>query len=392
MSQLAEYHQHARRPIGFVVLGIFLLGAAGYLANDVIKRRSNTTPVSSAYSYTVKQSVDKSVTYFPSSFYDNGPGKNSAYIMDLTDKLKTTFHYSFSGSEEQKLSYAYDIRAIIRGRYSPKGSEADTVDVWTKEVQVKEPVHDSVTAKSLTFDPSADVSYDEYKRMIEQLRLSMTLPISSDITVLFTINVSGIIDGTPFNDIRTASVTAPIGEQIFILSQKYDKQDTKQIVTASIQTGVDRQSQYETYGALALGVLSLVSFVYGLRKQIFKTPYQRELEKIYRYHDGIIIRAAHQADLSKKSIVQVKSFEDMLNLEEELKSPIVSSPAGLDATRFTIIYSDVAYQYTLGKITPDNAKTLEEIQASLGDDLPMTSKREVPARPTRVHDSTIRRQ
>ncbi|MGB2686710.1 MAG: DUF5305 family protein, partial [Candidatus Saccharimonas aalborgensis] len=100
-----------------------------------------------------------------------------------------------------------------------------------------------------------------------------------------------------------------------------------------------------------------MAIVYGMRKQIFKSAYQRELEKIYRYHDGIIIRASQPAAIAGKTMVPVQTFDDMLNLEEELKVPIVATPAGNEATRFLIVRDDIVYVYTLGKVLLDDIPT-----------------------------------
>lgn len=367
MAALAiDYRRHVRRPIGFVVFGLVLMSAAGYLTYDILKRRDVSQPSAKAYSYTVKQSIDKNIKYFPSSFYSDGPGKNAAYVMDLTDKIKTTYRYTFTGSTDQQLAYAYDIRAVVRGKYALKGNEENTADVWTKEFQLLAPVHGAANTKDLSFSPSVDVPYDEYRKLIDQVRNSLVLPVASELVVTFTVNVSGVIEGTPFNDLRVATVTAPFGEQIYVVGQKYDKEETKRVVPVAAQTDVDRQAQYETYAVFALGALSLASLVYGFRRQIFKTPYQRELDKIYRYHDGIIIRASRLVDLAGKRIVPLKSFDDMLNLEEELKLPIVAASLSAEATRFMIIRDDVAYVYVLGKMPQvDNSRSLESIASTV---------------------------
>lgn len=372
MTALAiDYRRHVKRPIGFVVVGILLLGAAGYLWYDSNSRRTTVEPSTSTYNYSVKQSVDKQVVYFPSSFYDNGPGKNTAYIMTLTDKILATFNYAFSGSEQQQLSYAYDVKAVVRATYSTSGDEKDTANVWTKEYQLLDPVHATVVSKGLTFNPSVEIPYDQYRHEIEQLRTSLTLPVRSDVTITYTVSVAGEVGGTPFNDLRTASVTVPIEEQIYAISQKYDKEDTKQVVAKAAQASIDRIAQYEYYGAIALGVLALAAFVYGFRKRIFKTPYQRELDKIYRYHDGIIVRASRRADLSGKRIVPVKSFDDILNLEEELKLPIIAASVSATATQFMIIRDDVVYVYTLGKLPPSrHGRSLEEIADAVKAETP----------------------
>ncbi len=113
-------------------------------------------------------------------------------------------------------------------------------------------------------------------------------------------------------------------------------------------------------------LLGGLAIAYGLRRQIFKSPYQRELDKIYRYNDGLIVKASAKTDIAGKTIVPVESFDDILNLEESTKSPIVASPAGASATRFMIIHGDIVYVYLLGTIVKediDNSRSLAEIEA-----------------------------
>ncbi len=55
----------------------------------------------------------------------------------------------------------------------------------------------------------------------------------------------------------------------------------------------------------------------------------------------------------------------MLNLEEELKVPIVASPAGGEATRFVILREDVAYIYTLGKALIDDDESFDSMRKTL---------------------------
>jgi hypothetical protein len=56
----------------------------------------------------------------------------------------------------------------------------------------------------------------------------------------------------------------------------------------------------------------------------------------------------------------------MLNLEEELKLPIVAAAVSAEATQFMIIRDDVVYVYTLGKLpTKNHGRSLEEIAANV---------------------------
>lgn len=160
-------------------------------------------------------------------------------------------------------------------------------------------------------------------------------------------------------------MTVPLDKQVFAVKTNYEKEQSGQTITGA---EADRQSilnKYKLPIVVATAVLGLASVIYGSRKQIFKTPYRRELEKIYRYNEGIIIRTSRQPDFSHKSLVGVKSFDDMINLNEELKTPIIALTEGPETTRFVAIQGDVVYYYLLGKYRPDENRELQQIQNSL---------------------------
>lgn len=354
--------EHTYRPLGFSLVGIFLLMLSGFVTYDLEQRRSDAVPVAAAYQYRINQSVDTSLNYVKNNFFDKGPGAlNTAYVSELTESIDATFHYNYHASDMATLRYSYEVTASVQGTYALQGDQQKVPSVWTKDYSLVKPVHDEVTSRDITLNPHVTIPFARYKKEVEQFRASYNLPLNSQTVVRFTVDVAGTIGGTPFHDTRTSSVSMPLDQVVYLLAVKYDKEDAKQVVPQDMQKS---RSAFEKYQAIIAGVLGIVGLgllVFGLRKQIFKTPYQRELERIYRYHDDIIIKASEETNLADKHIVPVLSFDDMLNLEEELKSPIVASPAGGEATHFMIVHGDVVYQYTLGTVLLTDESALETI-------------------------------
>lgn len=354
---------HSYRPIGMGLVGILLMMLSGFVVYDVLQRKADASEPTTAYEYKVSQSIDPSITYFNSSFFDTTPGTNTAFVSSLTNTLGATFHYNYHAAESTELTYAYEVKATVRGTFSLQnnGQAAPASNVWNKEYQLVPPTKQTLVTNDIVLSPKVVVPYADYKKNVEDLKEALSLPLTSEVAIQYLIRVSGTIGGTPFEDTRTSSVTASLDQQIYALSIKYDKADSKRVSSQEAQKSRSTFEQYETIIAGVLGVIGVALLGFGLRKQIFKTPYQRELDRIYRYHDGIIIKASTETDVTGKNIVPVLSFDDMLNLEEELKAPIVASPAGGEATRFMIVRDDVVYVYTLGKVLLRDEKIIEEI-------------------------------
>lgn len=363
--------EHAHRSVGYIFLGLVLLGAAGFLAYDLSRNKPAQSDSPSSYEYTINQSVNNTVKYAKNSYFENGPAPdNTAYLSDLTDTIQTKFFYQYTSSVAEPVTYDYTVVATVRGAYGISGSEEDASTVWARQFELVPRTTRSTSEPSFNIEPEVEIPFNDYRALIEELRTGLALPINTEADVTLTVNVKGDYGGTAFTDRRVSTMTVPLNTQIYQPKVKYDKTDTKQVVPADAQAGRARWVQVQLVGAIVLGVTGLLALLYGFRKQIFKTPYERELERIYRYHDGIIIRASRHVELDDKSIVPVRSFDDILNLEEELKAPIVATQLSSEATRFMIIRENVAYVYTLGK------SIIDEEATDAVDDLP-------PAHPTR---------
>jgi len=382
MRKGSETAAKAKRPVGVVLLGVLLLAISFGLLYDLYTRKTSETVVApSAHHYTVKQSIDTGINYFKSSFYGDTPGAtNTAYVAELTDTIDATLHYSYRAERPVELTTMYSATATVRARFATGSDGKDIANVWSKEYPLVKPVTNTVTAAELEFNPQASVPFSEYRKIADQLKTSLALPATSELVVTFMVRVSGTVDGTPFDDIRMSTITVPLDQPVYKLATKFEKEDNKQVVTQAAKTGQDMMQVYERIGAAVSGALGVMALVYGMRKQIFKSPYQRELDKIYRYHSGLIIKSSPHLDLSHKTTVPVESFDDILDLEEELKSTIVASPVGGTATRFMIIHGDIVYAYLLGKIVKDeidNSRSLEEIAAYIeGSQAATGSKKE----------------
>jgi hypothetical protein len=370
----------------FVLLGVLILAIAGLLIYDHQRASTSIAPLPAPYTYTVQQTVHPTVHYNQSSFFNATPDPtNTAYIADITKSIDAQFHYFYSGSKTTDLSYRYWATATLRSTFGTDNSPGGVANVWNKQYQLLEPSAGSKTAKTLTFDPVVQIPFADYKADIDQFKNSFKAPLNGEMVVNFEMQVSGKVNGTSFTDTKISVITAPLDQLIYQLGVKFAKIDHEQVQPASSKRLADTINEYELPVAVLLAALGVAYMVYGFRRQIFKTPYMRELERIYRYHDGIIIRASRPTNLTGKDVVPVQSFDDLLNLEEELKTPIVASPAGDNATQFMITRDDIVYVYTLGDFNmpdpPPPPTTPSEKSAHKDTPRPPEPPKQPPAQP-----------
>ncbi len=349
--------QRTRRPILFAIVGILIWGIAGYLVYDY-KRPHAIAAGQKKYTYQISQSATSTPHYTQNEFYGSAgsPGAgNTAYIASLTDYLNARFNYTFTGSSETDLKYSYKAEAVVRSQFSGKDSTDKASNVWSKRYTLLEPVTGNERTKELSLSRNVEIPFADYAAEITKFNSTYNIPLSSEVVVTYEITVSGNADGVPFKNTQISTVVAPLDQRIYKIAVKFNKTDSKDIVskrTARLQTIID------TYELPAAGVLALIGLclsAYGFRRQIIKSAYERELARIYRYNEGIIVKARRPVSLKHLTIVDLDSFDDLLSIAEETGMPIVANEL-LDtvtrSTRFIITSGDTAYVFTLGGTTP----------------------------------------
>lgn len=388
--------QQTRRPVLFALLGMMLWVTAGYLIYN--HRQPHVIAAGEKkYTYQINQSATSSAHYIQNKFYDSSgsPGaSNTAYIASLTDYLNAHFDYNFTGSSETDLSYSYKADAVLRSQFSGKGSTDNAANVWTKRYPLLEAVTGSKTTKVLSLKKDVKIPFAAYAEAATQFTSTYNVPVSSEVVVTYTVTVSGKANGVPFQDTQTATVSAPLDQRVYTIAVKFNKTDSKEVATKQALRFENIVNAYEFPAAVVLALLGLCLLVYGFRRQIIKSPYQRELARIYRYNEGIIIKARRPVSLKHLTIVDLDSFDDLLSVAEETGMPIVANEL-IDTvtrtTRFIITSGDTAYVFTLGGTTPkedwdddDDTSPLPQFKQSARKSQPLSTTKSTPKDATKI--------
>ena len=79
-----------------------------------------------------------------------------------------------------------------------------------------------------------------------------------------------------------------------------------------------------------------------------KSEYVLKLNKILKEYGDIIAKADNMPNLSQYDIVNIKDFNDLVDIEEELHSPIIYNEIREDLESWFMIFNDkTAYKFIL---------------------------------------------
>ncbi len=328
----------------FFILSIFACLSIFLILIGLFPKK-NLTPY---YNYNVKENIDYKVYLKPNNFYE-GPYLESGkqYTTELIDYIDIDLSYLFSGSNTINMNYDYDISATIIGKY--ENANNGNAEIWTKKYKLLENQTKQIfDTREFDINQNLKIRYDDYNKIVNDYKNQFKLAIDAYLNVKLNLKYDGIIQKNKKNIKGTDSleINIPLSKDTIEIDTEYDKDTSKELIPTSDDLK-DMKKVYLGAIILIIDILLLIKFF----DKIFiskKTYYTKMLNKILKNYSEIIVELSNPIDLNGLEILEIKNFDDMIDLEEELKSPILLYETIPDSESiFIVTNNNYAYIYTL---------------------------------------------
>lgn len=301
------------------------------------------------YSYHLKQNIDYKVPLYHNSFIEKEYlGKNENYISDLVKSIDATFQYQYLSNKQIDLKYYYQIKAIINGEYKLNDDDS-SAKVWTKEYVLDSKVEEVKNTDHLNLKPEVIIDYHLYNNTVSEFRKELKLPINASLSVICSIHVTGNTEENEIDDTKEMIMYIPLNNQAFKITEELTTEDSKQFFKE--ENYIEKSNYFKlitvTVAQVSLGVVA-INFIYLLLSINPKTYYQKQKQKYLKTYGDIIVEISTPVKKDNLQVVIVKSFEEMIDLEEELRIPInfYEDKEGKRG-QFTIVHNSILYLYVL---------------------------------------------
>lgn len=299
------------------------------------------------YSNHISQNLDYTVNLNKNSFISEPSlGKNQTYISDLIKNIDLHLLYQFSSKESHKYHYSYDIQANINGNYVIKVGEEQN-QVWQKESTILPTKTLDKESNDVIINEKVSIDFKKYNNEVIEFRKQLNLPITANLDIIVNIKIEN--EKGTINDAQKLVLSIPLNEQAFNITEDY-KSEIDVPVYKELDYKVQMKSNNLITGIIVIiiGIFIFVLFFKEIFNIPLKTLYTVQLSKILKSYGDIIIELATSIDFDDFKIVEVKNFNEMLDLEDELRVPInFYEVEEYYEGIFYIIQNDIAYRYTL---------------------------------------------
>lgn len=330
--------------------------------------------------YTENSNLDYKVYLKENDFFDTRylEGDNQ-YIASIIDYIEGNFRYELEADSETDIDYKYSYKIVAETNVQDKTNHKSLYKF--DEVLVEEKEYISNTRKKMIINEPIKVDYNRYndivKRFVDIYDLdnsNATVTINMYVNVLDDIGHDNAKNNTPAISLKIPLTTETMA--IDIESNSVNENDI------SVCQNIN-QSKY-LFGATVLVIIDiiliikLVIFIKDTKDE--KSVYNMRLRKIMSNYGSYIQKLNNEFDFEGHQILEVKSFEDLLQIKETLNKPILMTEKSLAMETYFFIPSDdncYIYELKAGNLRKRRGKRykveeIEEINKKRIEEIGMT--------------------
>ena len=347
-SSLLEKNKKGNKYLGynerllFMVSGIILSAILAFIfllnslkldtkANIVYKQTSN---------------VDYTVALKPNNYY-NTPTlrKGMQYIASLIDTVNVNFSYRFDSNKSKNFKYYYYANADVKIYTSDnKVIYSKTNQLLPRKTITKENVNNFVVNENFK------INYDQYNNVIKNFKSSYGISANSSLEIVLYVGVEdekgNIIKSSEADAMK---VIIPLTEQMINISMDYKEVNNSNNAAVYSKVVIGNKALFTftiIFGVISFGfVVLLLLFLRKTSKK--KTLYDVKLGRILRDYDKLIV-TSKKGDVEGEKIVEVGTFEELLDARDNLGKPIVFTEIHKGQKALFVVNGDKeTYKYIL---------------------------------------------
>ncbi len=304
------------------------------------------------YAYNITRNSDYKVYLKPNNYIEQiYMGMNATYITDLVDYIDANFRYNYNVSQKATSKYTYKVVAVLNVEYYVTGSSQGT-KLWSKEYTIVEPKQIQTESNQININENVKIDFNSYNSEIKRFKEQFGLPIKAYLDVKLVVNSE--IDVAESQKIQkddsVVNLKMDLNQQVFSILQDYEPTDKGQVIDE------ENISNVSNVILLIIGIILFAISAFGIlnviRKIISadrKTDYEIALNRILKNYGDIVAEIVTPTETEGMKVIDVKNFDQLLDIEEEIRMPILfyeKLPG--EEGEFTIIYDNIVYRYILG--------------------------------------------
>ena len=297
--------------------------------------------------YTVTQNnhISYYVSLIDNSFIDEKIlGMNQSYIASMIQSINITFSHEASIDTRQSFDYDYTIYAKLSASY--KESNGTNTEIWDKMYPLKWQNQFKAKQGTLSVNEQISIPYQDYQNIINEFKQNFGLNVDAKLDIIMEMHQ---VYGEDDNKTSKLLLSVPMDQDVVQISTEYDK-DSVYVKDEQV-SNIKMNSSLVIFLLIILGCFFcflILLIILKILPKYSKSKYEMMKNKIKKDYSSIIIEVDNHIDFSNFTIFEIKTIEELVDLEEEVRMPILfyeKKKAGI--CYFVVIKDNYMYRFTL---------------------------------------------
>lgn len=341
----------------FVFVGFIVI--FGFLSLIFLKEGLETKTYSSV-NYSESSKLDYRVYLKPNDYFTEPYlEKGKQYIANLIDYIDVDFGYEFSANALMNYNYNYFINADVV--VYEKGDSSKVLYQKT-DVLLPNKVFNYSQSSAYSFRENLKVDYSYYNNIVTSFKKDYALALESTLTISLHVYTNGATDVVtqPINSYQAMSISIPLTEQTINIGMNYNGVNDKNVVEEYSNVETINIIYFILFGiCIIITSIVTVKFVRFLNKiRVKGTEYDRILGAILKDYEGIVARVKKVPDFNGRTLIELESFDEILDISEKLDKPILFIEMHKrQKSWFLLVNQNEIYRYALKLVDVDKASS-----------------------------------
>lgn len=304
------------------------------------------------FSYNISRNLNYSVNLVENEFFANQTlDMDRTYISSLVDKINMDFSYSLSGNKKSNTKYMYQIIAVTDVKYANVNEDSNKT-IWSKQEVIVEPKELDANGSNFTINENFDVDFAKYNNEVKNFKEQLRMPIKADLVIKIIVRSDSDVPGIENTVVESSimNVKMDLAQDVFTIEKQFENAETKSVVDKT-----EDKKQINKVLLIIGSIFVLVAILImldSIKKSIKfskKSDYAIALNRILKNYGDIVAEIVSPVEIDSLNVIDVKNFDQLLDIEEEVRMPILFYETIADEQgEFIIICDNMAYRYVIG--------------------------------------------
>ncbi len=328
----------------FIILAVIFLFVA---LKSILAMSKNTKITKEIYSSTNSFSYTYNINLLDNKYMSEEDLKNTSkfYVTGLIDTIDLNLNYTYEGSRDVPVNTLYRIVGRLEGVYTGEQAEQK---IWQKEYILKDYQTLNNTSKSFKINEKLELDLKDINALVKRFQDDLGISLDAKYVVSMEILNKSLIENNEEEISYSPNISIDLGKKVTGISGENNSD------TSYVTREYPRKSELNIFVLTADLLLMLIS-VFLISKVLrsetkvnIRNEYRQELNRLLRLCSDKIVQVSTVPSIDNGGFVEVKDFEEIIKLSEELFKPILYwEDKQKENAWFIVMSNSVQYCYIL---------------------------------------------